>query len=87
MAELAAAQFELACSYDRGKGGVRKSYTEAARWYTKAAAGGHCGALNRLAYFYMKGKGVKSSDAQAANCCKYQLQEPTPRSGRVLLSV
>ena len=69
IAELGNAQFELACAFDRGKGGVKRSYSEAARWYRKAAdSSGHCGALNRLGYFYMKGKGLRASDVEAAKC-------------------
>ena len=48
-AELADAQFDLGSHFEKGnkEKGVKRSYSEAARWFQKAAALGHCGALKR----------------------------------------
>ncbi len=53
----AAAQFEIASRYTKGKL-VKQDYQKAAAWYQKAAAKGLAPAQYRLGTFYEKGRGV-----------------------------
>ena len=58
------AQIKLGVMYYNGEG-VKKEYTEAARWFTKAAEQGDAEAQNRLGLMYYKGLGVKKDYAEA----------------------
>jgi hypothetical protein len=51
------AMYEVGKRYERGRG-VKKSYTEAANWYQKAASGGQSAAQGRLGILYFEGRGV-----------------------------
>ena len=50
--------------YDKGLG-VTQDYAEAKRWYEKAAAAGHSGAMVNLGDVYRYGRGVTKSVADA----------------------
>ena len=54
----AEAQYNLAQRYFHGDDRTVKDYTEAAKWYHKAAEQGHALAQNNLGYCYAKGRGV-----------------------------
>lgn len=60
----AEAQFNLGKIYSYGWG-VRKSETEAAKWYRKAAEQGDARAQKILAYMYANGVGVEKNPAEA----------------------
>ena len=57
----AEAQFELARRYDTGNG-VKKSYSEAAKWYRMAAERGHEKAQHCLSSCYAFGWGVEKDE-------------------------
>lgn len=59
------AQYNLGVMYDIGQG-VPQDYTEAAKWYTKAAEQGHADAQLKLGVMYAKGRGVPQDYAEAA---------------------
>ncbi len=59
---LAGMTYEIGC-------GVDQDYAQAARWYRKAADGGHSGAQNNLGDLYLQGLGVEQSDAEADMRC------------------
>ncbi|MEX2213266.1 MAG: tetratricopeptide repeat protein [Phycisphaeraceae bacterium] len=50
---------------DDGDQGLEKDYESALKWYRKAAAAGHSGAMNTLAYLYHKGLGVPQDSLEA----------------------
>ena len=58
------AQFNLGVMYEQGNG-VKKDYTQAAKWYRKAAEQGHADAQFNLGSMYANGEGVKQDDTQA----------------------
>ena len=58
------AQFIVGITYETGCG-IGQDYTEAARWYRKAADAGHPGAQNNLGGLYLQGLGMEQSDAEA----------------------
>ena len=58
-------QYRLGFKYYTGKG-VKQDYSEAFRWYLKAANQGHFEAQNNLGAQYDKGKGVKQHSAEAS---------------------
>ena len=60
----AGAQFEVATRYAQGRG-VKRDYSEAAKWYGRAAGQGHAIAQYRLAALYEKGQGVAKDSARA----------------------
>ena len=60
----AQAQFNLGLMYDQGFG-VPKDYTEAIKWYRKAAAQGLALAQANLGIMYEKGFGVQQDYAEA----------------------
>jgi TPR repeat protein len=49
--------------YAEGRG-VTQDYSEAARWYRRAAERGHPGGQNRLAHAYLNSKGVSGDPVQ-----------------------
>ena len=51
------AMYEVGKRYERGRG-TKKSYSEAANWYQKAASGGQTAAQGRLGILYFEGRGV-----------------------------
>ena len=57
----ATAQFNLGCYYYSGEKGLPQSYSEAVKWYTKAANQGYAPAQNNLGYCYEKGYGISQS--------------------------
>ena len=59
------AQYELAQSYEGGKGGLEK-YIEAAKWFRRAAEHGYAKAQFKLAIVYANGRGVPRNDTEAA---------------------
>ena len=59
------AQYLLGWRYDFGKG-VTKSYTEAVKWYRKAAEQGYAKAQYNLGVCYYNGEGVTQSNTEAA---------------------
>ena len=61
----AKAQFVLGLKYDTGKG-VRQDYTEAEKWYRKAAEQGYAEAQFNLGTMYDEGRGVRQDYAEAA---------------------
>jgi len=62
----AQAQADLGAAYAKGEG-VKQSYTEAAKWYLKAAEQGNPSAQNALGELYEAGQGVgKNSYDEAA---------------------
>lgn len=58
------AQFQLAYSYDTGRG-CKQDYKEAHKWYTKAADAGLSGAQNNLGSLYLNGQGVERDYTKA----------------------
>lgn len=58
--------------------GVRKSETEAAKWYRKAAEQGDARAQKMLAYLYEQGAGVEKNSAEAE---KWRRASEQPRRG------
>ena len=54
------AMYEVGKRYERGRG-TKKSFTEAANWYQKAAAGGQTAAQARLGILYFEGRGVSQN--------------------------
>ena len=63
------AQFQLGASYARGKA-VTQDYTEAAKWFKKAADQGNADAQCALCLLYSLGKGVTQDNAEAAKWCR-----------------
>ncbi len=61
----ATAQWALGEAYRGGIGGRSKDAALAVIWYRRAAAGGHSGAMQRLAHAYSYGEGV-AKDAKLA---------------------
>jgi len=53
--------------YDFGQG-VKQDYTEAVRWYRKAAAQGHASAQYELGLRYDLGQGVRQNSSEAVRC-------------------
>jgi len=62
--EDTATQYELGNMHYYGRGVVR-DYSEAAKWYRKAAEQGHANAQNNLGLMYRKGQGVTQDYAEA----------------------
>lgn len=63
----AMAQLCLGAFFENGRGGLVRDATTAATWYRLAATRAHCPvAQNSLAMLYLRGQGVKQSDAMAA---------------------
>jgi hypothetical protein len=62
----AQAQFNIGLAYDNGRG-VHQDYTEAVKWYRKAAAQGNADAQFNLATMYSKGEGVPQDYSEALN--------------------
>ena len=65
----ASAQFKLARTFYLGKG-VPQDYTEAVRWYRKAADQGYAKAEFNLSDLYRDGKGVPQDYAEAVRWCR-----------------
>jgi TPR repeat protein len=59
------AQFNLAKNYEAGRGGLKKDYTEAERWYRRAAEQGDPFAQASLALLFRFGKGVAQDYVEA----------------------
>ena len=59
------AQFTLAKNYEAGRGGLKKDYAEAQRWYRLAAEQGDPFAQASLGLLYRFGKGVPQDYLQA----------------------
>jgi len=59
------AQFTLAKNYEAGRGGLKRDYAEAERWYLRAAEQGDPFAQASLAILFRFGKGVAQDYAQA----------------------
>jgi hypothetical protein len=62
--EKAYSQYNLAKSYESGKG-MRKNENKAAHYYILAAKQGHMGAQKRLGYLYQHGIGVNQNESEA----------------------
>jgi TPR repeat protein len=76
-------QFELGELFDKGKNGAR-DYTQAARWYKKAAINGSRQAQHRLATLYARGQGVAQDYAKAYAWCKVAVLQKSRRARRKL---
>jgi TPR repeat protein len=63
----AEAQFTIGRYYYGGWDGVREDTKKAAEFYQRAAAQGHPGAKEELAFLYFRGKGVNKDHAKAAS--------------------
>jgi TPR repeat protein len=59
------AQFSLGKNYESGRGGLKKSYSEAANWYRKSAEQGNVYAQASLGILYHSGKGLPHDDVQS----------------------
>lgn len=59
--------FIIGGMYYRGGLGVPQDYTEAAKWFQKAAEQGNAGAQGAIASLYALGKGVPQDDTASAN--------------------
>jgi TPR repeat protein len=59
------AQFNLAKNYEAGRGGLKKDYAEAERWYLRAADQGDPFAQASLAILFRFGKGVAQDYVEA----------------------
>ena len=59
------AQFTLGKNYEAGRGGLKKDFGEAARWYKAAAIQNDPFAQASLGLLYRFGKGVIQDDAKA----------------------
>lgn len=59
------AQFTLGKNYEAGRGGLKKDYAEAARWYLKSAEQGNVYAQASLGILYRAGKGLPQDNVQA----------------------
>jgi len=59
------AQFLVGRNYERGTGGLAKSYKMAVNWYRKAAKGGNSDAMNNLAVMLSLGEGVRRDFSMA----------------------
>ena len=59
------AQFNLAKNYEAGRGGLKKDYAEAQRWYLRAADQGDPFAQASLALLFRFGKGVAQDYVEA----------------------
>jgi len=59
------AQFNLAKNYEAGRGGLKKDYAEARRWYLRAAEQGDPFAQASLALLFRFGKGVAQDYVEA----------------------
>ena len=57
--------YKLGLSYYKGSNGKPQNYTEAAKWYKKAAEQGHATAQNFLGVCYYNGSGVTQNYAEA----------------------
>ncbi|MCQ2140532.1 MAG: outer membrane beta-barrel protein [Bacteroidales bacterium] len=66
----AESQFTLAMAYYNGDAGLTKSYTEAVKWFKKAAAQNHAVACYNLAVSYKKGYGVTANPNEAMKWCR-----------------
>ena len=61
----AEAQFTLGKNYEAGRGGLKKDYAEASRWYQKSADQGNIYAQASLGILYHSGKGVPEDNVQS----------------------
>jgi len=61
----AEAQFNLAKNYEAGRGGLKKDYAEAERWYLRAAEQGDPFAQASVAILFRFGKGVAQDYVEA----------------------
>ncbi len=59
------AQFTLGKNYEAGRGGLKKDFAEAARWYLKSAKQGNVYAQASLGILYRAGKGLPQDNVQA----------------------
>jgi TPR repeat protein len=59
------AEFNLAKTYEAGRGGLKKDYTEAERWYRRAAQQGDPFAQASLGILFRFGKGVAQDYVEA----------------------
>ena len=59
------AQFNLGKNYEAGRGGLKKDYAEAERWYLRAAEQGDPFAQASVAILFRFGKGVAPDYVQA----------------------
>lgn len=55
------AKYQLGEIYEKGLNGARRSLSEAANWYSAAAAAGHTDAQRTLALMHLDGRGVPQS--------------------------
>ena len=58
------AQYYLGLMFDYGRG-VKQDYSEAKKWYRKAAEGGNASAMNALGFMYGNGLGVTRDYSEA----------------------
>jgi uncharacterized protein len=58
-------QFALGCFYEQGQHGLEQSFSEAAKWYRKAAIQGHTGAQLYIGLLLAQGKGVDQDFVEA----------------------
>jgi TPR repeat protein len=63
------AQYYMGLYYERGYS-VQKDFTEAIKWYRKAAEQGHADAQFRLGVCYYIGEGVDKSTEEAIKYCR-----------------
>lgn len=64
-AGFADAQYNLGVIYEDGRGGIKRDYGLAARWYRRAAMQGLAHAQYSLGVLYAKGKGVPKNYVEA----------------------
>ena len=72
------AQYEMGCLFYEGRGGVRRDYSEAFRWYMKAAAQGHNSGLCDAGYCHRNGHGVEQDFAAAFRLYMKAAQQGCP---------
>ena len=61
----AESQYTIGIQFEKGQSGFQQDYSEAAKWYRKAAEQGHTGAQLYLGVFLAQGQGVEVDFVQA----------------------
>lgn len=74
---IADAQYFLGCMYHDGSE-VEKNTDTALTWFSKAAAQGHCAAINNLAWMYKEGKQVTQDYKKAFELLKESASQNDP---------
>ncbi len=74
----AEAQFNLGCAYESGQG-LPVLESEAARWFNRAASGGHTDAMIRMGELRLDGEGVERDPAEALRLFSAAARAGDPR--------